>query len=159
MATQNRGGPCGGAGTPRWLGTTFVLLLVGCGAAPTPAPVERPDHPVPASVPRGELAFEVDLPAAQDCEEAFDLAVYENRGIELVAWDEGAGSCEGRRITVRFLADRLDRNAVRRLVEENAAAVRSVAPGPSPAEPPSPPAEPAAPSPTNPPAAPEPGQR
>jgi hypothetical protein len=115
------------------LGPLLVVLATGCGpTALGPGPNDLPDQPVPPSEPRAELRLEVDLQPAGDCEEAFDLGVYQDRGIELVSWDDDEGSCEGRVITVRYLSQKLDERAVRALVGTHAAAVRpapSSAPG------------------------------
>jgi hypothetical protein len=78
-----------------------ALLAGGCAAR---AP--EPDVPAPASEPRATLRLRVDLARAQRCDEAFDLALYQDRGIELIEWDAGS-RCEGRAITVRYLPRRL----------------------------------------------------
>jgi hypothetical protein len=89
---------------------SFALLLGPLGCAAT-GPAELgpgvPDQPVPASEPRAELRLTVDLPASRECEESLDLALYRNRGVDLVAWDERRGSCEGRRIVIRYLPRQL----------------------------------------------------
>ena len=126
---------------PAILSVTLLMLAVGCGsAATTSAPGQLPDQPVPPDEPRAELHLEVDLHPAQDCEEVFDLALYEDRGVELIAWDDAKGTCEGRRITLRYLSRKLDANGVQALVREHAASVRAAQP----------PAPPAASSPTRP---------
>ena len=81
---------------------------LGCAATgPAELGPGVPDQPVPASEPRAELRLTVDLPAARECEESLDLELYRNRGVELVAWDERHGWCEGRRIVVRYLSRQL----------------------------------------------------
>ena len=108
------------------LGVALLTLAVGCGSsATTSAPGQLPDQPVPPGEPRAELHLEVDLRPAQDCEEVFDLALYENRGVELIAWDDAKGTCEGRRITVRYLSRKLDVNGVQALVRDHAVSVRT----------------------------------
>jgi hypothetical protein len=80
-------------------------VLAACGGA-MPAPSGAHDVPVAAAEPRAELRLVVDLEARQGCEEAFDLAFYEDRAIDLVAWDARAGSCSGRAVTIRYLPRR-----------------------------------------------------
>ncbi len=53
------------------------------------------------------MALRVDLEQRGDCEEAFDLALYANRGVDLVAWDQRRDSCTDRRIEVRYLPRRM----------------------------------------------------
>jgi hypothetical protein len=78
-----------------------LALIAGACAAATPAP----EAPAPPSEPRATLRLKLDLERRQHCEEAFDLAVYQDRGVELIAWDEGS-RCEGRTATVRYLPGR-----------------------------------------------------
>lgn len=92
-----------------------TLLLAACGAAPV-AVAPRPDVRVPASVPRRTLAFVVDLEPGADCEQAFDLALYRNRGVDLIEWDSHTGECRQRRVRVRYLPERIDARAVGALV-------------------------------------------
>ena len=46
----------------------------------------------------------VDLVFSGDCEEAFDLALYQNRAVELIAWDDQPDSCDNRLVTIRYLS-------------------------------------------------------
>ncbi len=88
-----------------------------------------PDAPVPATEPREQLAFELDLPTGPRCEEAFDLALYRDRAIELVTWDRAAHGCTGRTVQVRFLRARIDRERVIEAMRSaGALAVRPAAP-------------------------------
>ena len=84
-----------------------ALGTAGCGAAPVAVAGPTHDVPVPASEPRAELRLRVDLTPATGCEEAFDLALYEHLGVDLVQWDERAGECTGRVVTLRYLPRRL----------------------------------------------------
>ncbi|MCC6213386.1 MAG: hypothetical protein IT376_00835 [Polyangiaceae bacterium] len=85
---------------------------VACGGAgPAGARGSGWDVPVPASEPREELAIRVTLPPGADCEERFDLALYEHRGVDLVTWDEAEG-CRGRTARIRFLPRRITRAAL-----------------------------------------------
>ena len=79
-----------------------------------------PDQPVPASEPRAAMVLRVDLPASRECEQALDLELYRNRAIDLVAWDDGHDSCEGRRIVVRYLSRQIGAEQVLALVREHA---------------------------------------
>jgi hypothetical protein len=83
-----------------------ALALAGCAAAG-----RGPDAPVPASEPRESVRLSVDLARDQRCEEAFDLALYENRAVELVAWD-GSSGCRGRTVTIRYLAREASRDDI-----------------------------------------------
>jgi hypothetical protein len=90
--------------------------LVGCGASPIEPAVAPCDAPVSASEPRAQLALRVDLRVAQDCEEAFDLALYRNRAVELIQWDAKKGVCEGRVVQIRYLSSRLKESDLQREV-------------------------------------------
>jgi hypothetical protein len=99
----------------RWATAPAVLVaavLGGCTG--TPAALAAPDYdrPVAADVPRAELRVAVDLEPSQDCEESFDLALYADRGIDLVSWDDAVGRCVGREVTIRFLTKSLSRAEV-----------------------------------------------
>jgi len=85
---------------------TVACALAGCtpGSSEPPATAGYPDQPVPASEPRAELKVVVDLPAMQGCEETLDLALYANRAVELVVWDDARRSCEQRRVAIRYLS-------------------------------------------------------
>lgn len=73
-----------------------------------------PDHdaPVAADEPRAELKLRVDLAPEQGCEEAFDLAMYKDRGVDLIQWDAAEGSCAGRVIVVRYFPKQLSAEAL-----------------------------------------------
>jgi hypothetical protein len=111
--------------------STFYAMLFalgaaqGCGAAPRNAVSAGDyDRPVPASEPRKTVGLVLDLLPASDCEERFDLAIYAHRGIELVAWDEDAGACVARRVSIRYLTAKLDEAALMSLVREHAQTVK-----------------------------------
>jgi hypothetical protein len=113
--------------------TTFTLPLVmaatlstACGAARAGAP----DAPVPASEPRALLRLVVDLDRAPDCEEAFDLALYKSRGVDLVSWDDRAGRCTGRVVVVRYLPRAMTADDVLRAAQKAASKV-TAAPEPA----------------------------
>lgn len=73
---------------------------------------EAHDAQVPATEPRAEIVVTVDLPARRDCEEAFDLALYRDLGIELVEWDPAESGCTRRRARVRYLSAKITREGV-----------------------------------------------
>jgi len=89
---------------------------LGCAATGAGPGAGVPDQPVAASEPRAELRLTVDLTASRECEEALDLELYRNRGVDLVAWDDRHGWCEGRRIVVRYLSRQLTAEQVLELV-------------------------------------------
>ena len=96
-----------------WLGLVAALTLCGgCATTKTAQAAADHDRPVPPDVPRNEVRLTVDLEPAQDCEERFDLALYRDRGIDLITWDDGVGSCVGRTVTIRFLPNAIDRQQV-----------------------------------------------
>jgi hypothetical protein len=109
----------------------IVLVLALCGGASacagaSPGHGAGPDAPVPANAPRATSIFEVDLEPGSDCEQAFDLALYENRGIDLIEWDDHAGSCRQRRVEIRYLSGRVSAKDVRDLVGKHSTKVREL---------------------------------
>ncbi len=109
----------------------LVIAAVLAGACGARSP--EPDVPAPASEPRATLRLHVDLPRAQRCEEAFDLALYQDRGIELISWDDGS-RCEDRTITVRYLPRRTTPEQVIHEAQETGAKASPLA-APAPAAP------------------------
>jgi hypothetical protein len=103
-----------------------ALLIVGLGMLATACgaggigQLPPPDHPVPASEPRAQVSARVDLRPARDCEEAFDLALYQDRAIELIAWDDNAGTCQDRHVSIRYLSRRLTKTQVVEQVRRHA---------------------------------------
>ncbi len=90
-----------------------AILSAGCGPGPDEAPArDAHDAPVPATEPRAELTLNVNLVARHDCEEAFDLALYKEPAVELISWTGDAGSCENRRVKVRYLSARASRGVI-----------------------------------------------
>jgi hypothetical protein len=102
----------------------FAGVLAGACAGSAP---EAADVPAPASEPRATIGVALDLRRAQRCEEAFDLALYQDRGIELITWDEGS-RCEDRNITVRYLPGRTTPEKIFRAVQATGAVVHRSAP-------------------------------
>jgi hypothetical protein len=101
----------------------IALLFASLPLAACAASAQPPDAPVPASEPRAIVRLHVDLVRAQDCEEAFDLALYRSRAVELVAWDPGAGRCADRTVTIRYLPRQASREDVVRAAAAVAAKV------------------------------------
>ena len=89
------------------------FLLAGCAPAQSATATAADfDRPVPPGVARADVRLLVDLEPAQDCEEAFDLALYRDRGIDLISWDDAVGSCTDRHVTIRFLETKLNKSQV-----------------------------------------------
>lgn len=84
----------------------LAAFAAACGGVATELAAPAHDTPVPAGEKRAEMRLRVDLAPAQGCEEAFDLALYKDRGIDLIAWDDNAGACAGRSIVIRYLPGR-----------------------------------------------------
>jgi hypothetical protein len=73
------------------------------------------DTPIPATEPREKVELRLDLEPVSDCDERFDLALYEERGVELLSWDEqqvAGRRCSERRVTVRYVPGRITRDAL-----------------------------------------------
>ncbi len=84
----------------------LAVLAPACGGAAPELASPAHDTPVPAGEKRAEMRLRVDLAPAQGCEEAFDLALYKDRGVDLIAWDDNAGACAGRAVVIRYLPGR-----------------------------------------------------
>jgi hypothetical protein len=106
---------------PVMLGLALVLLGAACGGAAQAA--GPPDEPVPASEPREELVVRIDLPRTPRCDEAFELALYGDRGVELIQWSPLSRSCVGRIAQVRFLPKRLGREKLLETMRAHATSV------------------------------------
>jgi hypothetical protein len=81
------------------------MLLAGCTAGFGAAS----DTPVLPTEARDTVRLRIELPAVHSCEQAFDLALYRDRGVDLVEWDRHHRSCSGRVVLVRYLPARVDR--------------------------------------------------
>lgn len=86
-----------------WAVLAGLVFLQGCASAAATVAGPLHDMPVLAGEARAELRLRVDLAPGQRCEEAFDLALYEDRAIDLVAWDDATG-CSARAVSIRYLA-------------------------------------------------------
>ena len=100
----------------------LVAAITACSAAPVAA-APRHDEPVPASEPRETIKLKVDLPKSASCEEAFDLAIYEDRGIDVVEWSGPPTKCAGRTVLIRYLPKRTTRAQVLERVRKLAVTV------------------------------------
>jgi hypothetical protein len=101
-----------------------LFSLPACGRSACAA-AQSFDQPVPAGEPRATLVVKLDLPRAANCDEKFDLALYQDRGVELVTW-EPQGSCQGRRATIRYLPKKLERPRLLEAVKKLALAMEVV---------------------------------
>lgn len=90
----------------------LAALAAACGGAAQEPASPSFDRPVPASEQRAEMRLRIDLAPAQRCEEAFDLALYQNRGIDLIEWDENTGACAGRGVVIRYLPRRTSEDEI-----------------------------------------------
>jgi hypothetical protein len=102
--------------------TALATLSAACAeAAPLP-PRDGHDTPVAANEPRATVNLVLDLPQGGSCEEAFDLALYSRRTVDLIEWQPATLECTGRKVKVRYLSSRVSRDEVLKLVK--AASVR-----------------------------------
>jgi hypothetical protein len=95
------------------LTASLALSLAACGHQTARAPSW--DMPIPASEQRAELALSLSLEPVSDCDERFALSLYEERGVELISWDESfvrGHGCAERRATVRYVPGRVTREAL-----------------------------------------------
>lgn len=104
-----------------------AFFALGCGGADMTAASPSHDMLVAADEPRAELALKIDLAPEQGCEEAFDLELYKDRGIDLVQWDASTGACRGRVVTIRYLSKKLSADAVFAAAGAHAVKVERVA--------------------------------
>jgi hypothetical protein len=84
------------------------------------------DEAASADLPRSALVLDVALTARVACDEVFDLALYRELGVELVAWDPATRSCGARRVTVKYLPSRIRRATLLERIERLAISVRVV---------------------------------
>jgi len=108
-----------------------LTLLSGCGGPPGPqaehpSPSSR-DVPVPASVQRARVGLLLSLPPAADCEEQFDLKLYEDRGVDLIDWDDHPG-CIDRGVDITYFPERLARPQLMQRVKDLATVVETSPP-------------------------------
>lgn len=112
------------------IGFALAAIFVGataCAPASTLAG-PGPDAPVPPDAPRATVSYRLDLEPGNACEQHFDLALYADRGIDLIRWDENSDSCRGRVVHIRYLSQKLDVRAVRALVDAHAVQVQELSP-------------------------------
>lgn len=87
----------------------FVSLAQACAGPQAAAAPPRHDEPVPEGEPRAVVKVRIDLAKTATCEEAFDVALYASRGVDLVDWDGPFGKCAGRTATIRYLPKRISK--------------------------------------------------
>jgi hypothetical protein len=85
---------------------------LGCGGSDPVSIFPAHDTPVAADEPRAQVKIKIDLPPEQGCEEAFDLALYADRSVDLIEWDKNSGVCAGRAVTIRYLSKKTSPEAV-----------------------------------------------
>ncbi len=95
-------------------------------ATPLEGPIEH-DRPVPDSEQRDNLSATVDLPPAADCEERFDVELYQHRGVDIIIWDERRG-CVTRGVAIRHFPRMLSREELTKLLREKAQRVIHIVP-------------------------------
>ena len=112
---------------PRFIFEACLVFLCACGGG-----IHAADAPVAANEPRETTLVLIDLKKTATCTEAFDLAVYENRNIEMIAWKDDEGSphtstsapdCEHRIAEVRFLSRHISKADVLSLLRSHATRV------------------------------------
>lgn len=106
-----------------------LVLHAGCGGELPPVAASGHDVPVAASEPRARVRVVLALLPRIGCDEAFDLALYENRGVELVTWESPPsavppGSCRELRATVRYLPRHITRAELVRRVQQLSISVK-----------------------------------
>lgn len=102
-----------------YVSTLLVGGCIGCATTvvrPTTAAVAH-DEPVPDTVKRAKVGLVVDLNAAADCEMQFDLELYKDRGVDLIAWDRSRG-CSDRGVDIRYFPERLSEPQLLKRVDE-----------------------------------------
>jgi hypothetical protein len=104
------------------------LLLAGTLLVCACARADRHDTPVPAGERRETVEITVDLAWASRCDEVFDLALYQRRGVDLVEWAPGGHGCSNRRAKIRYLPSRISRSDVVKLAQKAARKVEVVNP-------------------------------
>ena len=113
-----------------------AMLSLGCGAASrrgvdycgTVPLDDEHDVPIPPGEPRATVQVVLDLERASSCEEAFDLRLYENRGVDLIEWQTESSSCAGRRVSIRYVPSSISRGEVLALVKSAARKMEIVKP-------------------------------
>lgn len=106
-----------------------LVFCAGCGGELPPVAASGHDVPVAASEPRAQVRVVLALVPRIGCDEAFDLALYENRGVELVTWESAPsplppGSCRELRATGRYLPKHVTRAELVRRVQQLSISVK-----------------------------------
>jgi hypothetical protein len=96
----------------------LALFALACGGPSAAGSMS--DTPVTGLKSTMELRVVIDLEVTADCDERFDLAVYEERGVDLITWDTGptriGRGCIERGATIRYMPDRISREALLRRI-------------------------------------------
>ncbi|MGE0328429.1 MAG: hypothetical protein AB7S68_39310 [Polyangiaceae bacterium] len=100
------------------------LAVQACGGAALQSAPPSHDEPVPASEQRAELKLQLELEQRAGCEEDFDLALYQDEGVELIEWKEPFGVCKARQVTIRYLPKRTSKEALLGRIKELARDVK-----------------------------------
>jgi len=89
-----------------------MMVLAACAGcrASGMSMVPAPDRPLPPGEPVDAVTLTVNLPRSSDCEEAFDLALYQNRAVHLIEWDADAGRCTNRKVRIVYLHRQIARD-------------------------------------------------
>lgn len=106
----------------RWVYVALFLgfsLAIGCSSNSKHV-ANSYDRPIPSSEPREELKLILDLETSTNCEEQFDIAMYQDLGVELIQWNEPKEGCLQRQVTVRFLTTRISREALIQRIRQHA---------------------------------------
>lgn len=106
----------------------LVLATLSAGIVGYRSRFAAPAHdlPTPAALERAALVLEVGLAARFACDEAFDIALYGDRGVELVTWAPEDRSCGSRHVTVTYLPARIRRATLLERIERLTTSVRVV---------------------------------
>ncbi len=95
-----------------------LMSLQACGGAAARSAPPSHDRPVPATEARAEVQLQLELEQRAGCEEDFDLALYQDPGIELIDWKEPFGACKARQVTIRYLPGRISKDALLHRVKQ-----------------------------------------
>jgi hypothetical protein len=106
------------------LGLATVALACRPSAFPEAQTGAR-DVPPLTTAPRATLSVEVDLASSSACAQDFDVAVYKNTAVVMVAWQNASG-CSARRAKVEYLSGQIQEAAVLDLLKKNAKRVTQV---------------------------------
>ncbi len=104
--------------------TALILGTAACGGQE--AKNATFDTPIPSQERRASLRVVLDLPPISDCDERFDLSLYQDRGVELVAWEGAGHGCTGRVAKIRYVPGRITRPALLERIKKLARKIEAV---------------------------------